>query len=116
MLVTLSKIAHMQAVPTQFTKKLITHLLDYCATNSNATIRYHPSDMILKVHWDTSYLSEPKARSICGGYFYLGNQPVHLYTPNGPLLTTTNVIQIIVASAAEAEYASLYMNAKLQHH
>ena len=112
MLVTLSKIAHMQAAPTQFTKKLITHLLDYCATNPDATIRYHPCDMILKVHSDASYLSEPKARSRCGGHFYLGKQPVRLYTPNGPLLNTTNVIHTVVTSAAEAEYAALYMNAK----
>jgi len=103
----------MQGAPTQFMKKLITHLLDYCATNPNATIRYHLSDMISKVHLDASYLSEPKAtRSRCDGNLYLGKQPVHLYTPNGPLLNTTNVIHTVVTSTVEAEYALLYMNAK----
>jgi len=43
---------------------------------------------------------------------FLFKQPVHLYTPNRPLLNTTDVIHTAVTSAAEAEYASLYMNAK----
>ena len=37
-LVTLSKLSHMQAKPAQLTLKLIQHILDYCATNPNATI------------------------------------------------------------------------------
>ena len=68
--------------------------------------------MILKIHSDASYLSEPKARSRCGGHFYLGSKPVRKYTPNGAILNSTNVIQTVVTSAAEAEYVSLYMNAK----
>ena len=112
MLVTLSKLSHMQAKPTQLTLQLIQHLLDYCATNPKATIRYKPSDMILKIHSDASYLSEPKARSRCGGHFYLGSKPVRKYTPNGAILNSTNVIQTVVTSAAEAEYVSLYINAK----
>ena len=38
MLVTLSKLSHMQAKPTHLTLQLIQHLLDYCATNPKATI------------------------------------------------------------------------------
>ena len=111
MLVTLSKLAHMQAKPTQLTLKLIQHLLDYCATNPNATIWYKPSDMILKIHSDASYLSEPHARSQCGGHFYLGSKPVQQYTPNEAVLNTTNKIQTVVTS--EAEYVSLCNNAKI---
>ena len=47
-----------------------------------------------------------------GGHFYIGTQLVHAYTPNGPLLNTTNAIHTVVTSAAEAEYSALYMNAK----
>ena len=68
--------------------------------------------MILKSHSDASYLSEPKARSRCGGYFYLGTKPDKEYNQNGPILSTTNIIHTVVTSAAEAEYVSLYMNAK----
>ena len=113
MLVTLSKLSHMQAKPTQLTLQLIQHLLDYCATNPNAKLRYTPSDMILKIHSDASYLSEPQARSRSGGHFYLGSKPARKYTPNGAILNSTNIIQTVVTSAAEAEYVSLFMNAKL---
>ena len=68
--------------------------------------------MILKIHSDASYLSESKARSRCGGHFHLGSKPVQQYTPNGDVLNTTNIIQTVVTSAAEAEYVSLYNNAK----
>ena len=56
MLVMLSKLSHMQAKPSQLTLKLIQDLLDYCTTNPNGTIQYKPSNMILKIHSDASYL------------------------------------------------------------
>jgi hypothetical protein len=52
----------------------VSHLLDYCSTHPEASIRYYASDMQLKIHSDASYLSEPKVKSIIGGYFYLGNK------------------------------------------
>ena len=102
-LVTLRKLSHMQAKPTQLTLQIIQNLLDYCATNPNATIRYTPSDMILKIHSDASYLSEPKALSRCGGHFYLGSKPVRVHTPNGAILNSNNVIKTVITSVAEAE-------------
>ena len=68
--------------------------------------------MILKSHSDASYLSEPKVRSQCGGYFYLGTKTDKPHYQNGPISSTTNIIHTVVTSAAEAEYVSLYMNAK----
>ena len=53
-------------------------------------MQYHKSDMILRVHSDTSYLTEPKARSRAGGYFFMGNK--NNDTPNGAILTPTGVI------------------------
>jgi Reverse transcriptase (RNA-dependent DNA polymerase) len=44
------------------TMQALMHLLDYAATHPNAAIRFHRSAMILYVHSDASYLSEPKAR------------------------------------------------------
>ena len=49
-------------------------LLDYVATHSNAGIRYVASDMILNLHSDATYLSEPKTKSRAGGHFWLGNK------------------------------------------
>ena len=94
------------------TLKLIQHILNYCETNPNATIQYKASDMILKSHSDASYLSEPIAQSRCVGYFYLGTKPDTPHYHNGPNLSTTNIINTVVTSAAEAEYVSLNMNAK----
>eukprot|EP00957_Ditylum_brightwellii_P147976 11267498-Ditylum_brightwellii.AAC.1 len=57
--------------------------------------------MILRVHSDASYSSEPKACSRAGGYFYLSNiQPHHM---NRPLLVLSYIMRNVMASAAKAE-------------
>eukprot|EP00978_Attheya_sp_CCMP212_P027615 scaffold92921_cov81-Attheya_sp.AAC.2 len=71
MLVALGSLA--AASNTKAQAQTITHLLNYCATKTEATVHYSASDMSLKIHSDTSYLSEPKARSRAGGYFYLSS-------------------------------------------
>ena len=53
---------------------MIKQLLDYVATHPNAGIRYVTSDMILNLHSDASYFSEPKAKSRAVGHFWLGNK------------------------------------------
>jgi hypothetical protein len=67
-----------------------------------------------KIHSDASYLSEPKAKSRIGGYFYLGNNPNSPNKPlsNGPLLCHTNVLKHVVSSVAEAKFGALFVNAK----
>eukprot|EP00957_Ditylum_brightwellii_P186361 14189645-Ditylum_brightwellii.AAC.1 len=102
--------AAVQTQGTQNTADAIEHLLDYCASHLDAVIRYRPSDMILRVHSDAFYLSEPKVRSRAGSYFYLGNiQPHHM---NGPILVLSQVLRNIMASAAEAELGALFKNTK----
>eukprot|EP00957_Ditylum_brightwellii_P040472 3063140-Ditylum_brightwellii.AAC.1 len=66
--------------------------------------------MILQVHSDASYLSEPKAPSRAGGYFYHGNMQPHLM--NGPLLVLSQILRNVMASAAEAELVALFKNEK----
>jgi hypothetical protein len=70
--------------------------------------------MQLKIHSDASYLSEPKAKSRIGGYFYLGNNKNCPNKPlsNGPLLCHTTVLKHVVSSVAEAEFGALFVNAK----
>ncbi|MGL5936068.1 MAG: reverse transcriptase domain-containing protein, partial [Cetobacterium sp.] len=63
MLTALGTLASAQSAGTERTMDALTQLLDYAATHPNAKVRYHASDMILYVHSDASYLSEPKARS-----------------------------------------------------
>jgi hypothetical protein len=51
--------------------KKIKQFLDYAASQEDAVITYRKSDMVLAIHSDASYLSEPKARSGAGGHFFL---------------------------------------------
>jgi hypothetical protein len=70
--------------------------------------------MQLKIHSDASYLSELKAKSRIGGYFYLGGKSDSRIKPlyNGPLLCHTTVLKHVVSSVAEAEFGALFVNAK----
>jgi len=111
-LVALSSIASEQAKATVDTEKRITQLLDYLHTHNDASIGYVASDMVLNIHSDASYLSEPCARSRLGGTFFFGciptnNTPIQL---NGPILTIANICKFVVASAAEAELGALFYN------
>ena len=56
---TLNTISRQQSTPTHQIVAMITQILDYVAANPDATIVYTPSDMILQVHTDVLYLSEP---------------------------------------------------------
>jgi hypothetical protein len=114
LLVPLSALASQISTATTTTIKAVSHLLDYCSTYPECTIRYFASDMQLKIHSDASYLSEPTATSRIGGYFYLGNKTNSRIKPlsNGPLLCHTTVLKNVVSSVAEAEFRALFVNAK----
>ena len=64
--------------------------------------------MILHVHSDASYLSEPKARSRAGGHFYLSNSTTPF--PNGPIHTISSIMRNVMSSAAEAEIGAIFIN------
>lgn len=49
---------------------LVPNMVNYSSTFPEAIITYDASDMILHIQSDASYLSEPKAKSRGGGYFY----------------------------------------------
>ena len=46
-------------------------LMDYAATQPDAVIWLHASDMCLHIDIDAAYLVQPKARSRASGHFYL---------------------------------------------
>jgi hypothetical protein len=60
--VTLSTLALHQTKATEQTKKDAIKFLNYCATHPVATMRYHASNMILKLHSNALYNSESGAR------------------------------------------------------
>ena len=86
-------------------------LLQYCARFPNNALVFTACDMPLFIQSDESYLSQPKARSVAGGIFYLGNnnQPT---TINGPCLSLSTIVPVVVSFVAEAEYAAVFINAK----
>jgi hypothetical protein len=114
LIMTLSSLAARLSTATATTMDAITHLLDYCTTNQESTIRYYASDMQLKIHSDASYLSEPKAKSRIGGYFYLGKSNASTVPDitNGPLYCHSSVLKHVVSSVAEAEFGAIFINAK----
>jgi hypothetical protein len=74
MLTAINSIAVAKKHGMRETVEAMTQLLDYAATHPNAAITFFPSDMILHIHSDASYLSEPEAKSRFGGYFFLSSK------------------------------------------
>jgi hypothetical protein len=122
MLVAIGTLATQQAAPTVATMRAVTHLLNYCATHPEATIRYHASEMILHVESDASYLSESKGRSRAAGLHYLScRSPTPLVTPtasdpsppsNGAIFVHCQILKEVLSSAAKAELAAIFHNGK----
>ena len=72
--------------------------------------------MVLDVHSDASYLSEPKSRISVGGNYYLSSISEYPYKKpknpmnNGPLHTKFRVLCNVVESAAEVELGVIFYN------
>ena len=116
-LVALSDIGSEQVRATSKTINEVQQLHDYLASNPNATIRYNASGMILFIHSDASYLSVTKARSRSSGVFFLKYPKPYAitfsdYTPilNGFIFIMCKVVRNIMASEAEEEYGTLFLN------
>jgi len=111
MLVSLGSLATAQAEGMEATMTACTQLLNYAATHPDAILRFNASQMILNIHSDASYLSESKARSRAGGFFYLSNNsdspPI-----NGAIHVHNSIMRSILASATEAEVGALFYNAQ----
>ena len=62
-LAALSTIAINQTKAPERTMKRCIQLLEYLASNQNAKVRFHVSNMVMNIHSDASYLSESGAQS-----------------------------------------------------
>ena len=110
MLPALSAIASSQAAPTLETMKKIELFLNNAASHPDAIVTYRASKMILALHSDASYLSEPKVRSRARGHFFLSVNKEDQLT-NGGVLNTAQIIRAVMSSAAEAELGAMFINA-----
>ena len=100
-----------QAHPTKQTVIAANRLLGYAKANPANSLVFRPSDMILRIHSDASYLSRPKSGSTAGGFHYLGtSNPAFL---NAPIFCHSTRIPVVCAAVCEAEYAALFANAQV---
>ena len=97
----------------------IKQFLNYAATHPDANIRFIASEMHLWIHSNASYLTEPKARSRAGGFFYLSKKPNLPIDPsqpappdNGPILILCKILDTIMSSAQEAETGAAFVNTR----
>ena len=67
--------------------------------------------MILTIESDTAFLVAPGAKSRAAGYHYLSNKNNTII--NGSIQVLTKIAKVVLSSAAEAEIAAIYMNARL---
>ena len=118
MLMKVTQLASLQANPTEAVEAAVNRFLEYAATWPNASIVFHASDMVLHKQSDASYLSESHGRSRVGGFSYLGTKAM-LYEPNaapspinGAIAVRSSIIDVVVSSATEAEYAGYFINGK----
>jgi hypothetical protein len=111
-LMALSSMAIKQSKGTSLMTAKTMQLLDYLATNPDATIRFCASDMILNVHSDASHSLESNSRSHPCGHFFMGwsqtdRNPNKI---NGAFFTFYTILHFVVASATEAKLGALFLN------
>jgi len=106
-LTAVNDIASQQSRATQRVMSMAERLLNYVSSYPNNELVFHKCDMILYGQSDASYLSRSHSRSVAGSVFYLGNKsdPTRI---NGIIDASSKIISVVVASAAEAEYAGLF--------
>jgi hypothetical protein len=77
----------------------------------NNVLVYHASDMVFHASSDYSHLSVSRARGRAGlhGFFGFHNAPTFY---NGPVVAGSQVLDVVVSSAAEGEYGAAYLVAR----
>ena len=107
----MSSIAARQAKATENLEKEVKQFMDYCSTHPDVIMRFVASKMLLALHSDASYLSEPGAKSRAGGHFYLKDK-TNRESNNSAILTLSKIIKRVMSSVSEAEPAALFLNCK----
>jgi hypothetical protein len=105
MLVAIGSIATSLASATKTTMDEITHLLNYFATNPDAVIQYHASDMVLHTDSYAVYLVAPKARSSAAGFHYLSSKPAK---PGPPFPTIRRHSSMVPSMSSAISCARFY--------
>ena len=91
----ISKLSTQQSKATFSTLKAAERVIQYLATQPDASITYHKSNMKLICYSDASYQNESESRSRCGGIFFLGTNDTTLI--NGPILCKSSIIDVVTS-------------------
>ena len=108
-LLSLSALASEQTSPTENIMKKVMLFINYAASQEEAVVTYHASDMVPACQSDTLYLSEPGSLSRVGGHFHLSND-VTMPANNGAVLNIAQIIRTVKTSVAEAEIGEMFIN------
>jgi hypothetical protein len=85
-------------------------LLKYVATYPNDGIGYRASNMVLCTHADAGYLNKTQSCSRAGAHIFPSeDDPSPRF--NSTVITIATIIKFVMASAAEAELAALFIAA-----
>ncbi len=107
-LTAIHELGSVQSQPTIQDMNKVERVLQYVSTHQHGATRFYASNMQHQVQSDASFLCRPKARSVLGGYHYLGF-PDRL---NGPVYCTSKIISCVVSSVAEGELGAAFQNAQ----
>jgi hypothetical protein len=105
-------LASVLTTATQQTMVGLERLLGFVAAHRDGRKVFHPSDMLLEILSDASYLSRPKAGSVAGSFHHLtrAHDPDFV---NAPISVHSTGIPIVCSSVQEAEYAGTFAAAKI---
>ena len=99
------------AQATQLTQQAADRLHAYFRNYPDNILVLKACNMRLHTQSDASYCTRSHGRSVAGGIAYLGNSdPTEI---NGPIMVYSSVIQNVMASIGEAEYAAAFHTAQM---
>ena len=101
-----------QATPTTKVLLKADRILAYAASYPNNQLVFKRSDMKFQQTSDCFYLSRRGSLSTGGGEGFMGMNDPNSDFVNGSIYEMSKIIDVVVASVAEGEYASVFMNAK----
>ena len=113
-----NKLGSEQASATESILPQAQRLLEYARAYPDSELVFRKSKMELIVQTDASYNSRKQARSVAGFLMYFGDaknalQPTDKPTlENGAIMSGSVVMDVIVASAGEAEYGAGFIAAQ----
>ncbi len=87
----LSSLASQESNPTEKSMELCKQFLDFMAMQEEAILTYHASNMVLAIHSNASYSSEPKSCSRAGGHMFMAGKDDIPFN-NGAILNISQMI------------------------